>query len=141
LLLIALAFVLFVVDIMAPTHGALTVGGIVAMVAGALVLFNSPLYQVSVGAVVAVAAVTGLFFAFAIAKAVQAQRKRAVTGKEGLIGERARARTPLDPRGTVIYKGELWDAQAVDGSIARGDSVEIVAVHGFQLAVKQAPID
>jgi membrane-bound serine protease (ClpP class) len=136
LILIALAFVLFVVDIKAPTHGALTVGGIVALVAGALILFNSPLYRISLGAIVAVAAVTGLFFAFAIGKAVQAQRRQAVTGREGLVGQLAETRTSLDREGTVFLKGELWDAVAIDEPIARGECVEVVAVDGFRLQVK-----
>jgi membrane-bound serine protease (ClpP class) len=139
LILIALAFVLFVVDIKAPTHGVLTVGGIASLIAGALLLFNSPLYRVSIASVISVAVVTGLFFAFAIAKVVQAQKKRAVTGREGLIGELARARRALDPEGTVQVKGELWDATAVEGSIATGEMVEIVAVDGFHLQVRKVP--
>jgi membrane-bound serine protease (ClpP class) len=138
LILIALAFVLFVVDIKAPTHGALTVGGIVALIAGALILFNSPLYRISIGAVVAVAGVTGVFFAFAVGKAVAAQRRQAVTGREGLIGEMAEARTSLDRQGTVFLKGELWDAEALDEAIPRGESVEVVAVSGFRLQVRRA---
>jgi membrane-bound serine protease (ClpP class) len=138
LFLIALAFVLFVVDLKAPTHGALTVGGIVSLVAGALILFNSPLYQVSIAAVVAVAVVTGLFFAFAIAKVVQAQKRPTVTGREGLTGQIAQARTPLEPQGTVFVKGELWEATAVDGPIEAGERVEILAVDGFHLQVKRA---
>jgi membrane-bound serine protease (ClpP class) len=141
LIFIGLAFVLFVVDIKAPTHGVLTVGGVVSLVAGALILFNSPLYRVSIAAVVSVAAVTGLFFAFAIAKVVQAQKRRVVTGREGLIGLRARARTALDREGTVLVKGELWKAVAVGGPIAAGAWVEIVAVDGFCLQVKRAPGD
>jgi membrane-bound serine protease (ClpP class) len=141
LILIALAFVLFVLDIKAPTHGALTVGGIAALVAGALILFNSPLYRISLSAVIAVAAVTGLFFAFAIGKAVQAQRRQAVTGREGLIGQIAEVRSPLDRAGTVFLQGELWEAIAMDEAIARGESVEVVAVDGFQLQVKRASPD
>ncbi len=138
LIFIGLAFILFVIDIKAPTHGALTVGGIVSLVAGALILFNSPLYRVSIAAVVSVALVSGAFFAFAIAKVVQAQKKPAVTGKEGLIGLVAQARTELDPQGTVFVKGELWDATAVGGPIERGEPVEIVAVEGFRLRVRRS---
>jgi membrane-bound serine protease (ClpP class) len=137
LALIGLAFVLFVLDIKAPTHGALTAGGVVSLVAGALILFNSPLYQISISAVVAVAVVTGLFFAFAVTKVALAQRKPAVTGREGLIGEVGRARRPLDAEGAVLVQGELWDATAVDGPIAAGECVEVVAMDGFQLRVKK----
>jgi membrane-bound serine protease (ClpP class) len=137
LILIGLAFVLFVVDLKAPTHGVLTVGGIVSLVAGALLLFNSPLYRVSISAVVSVAVVTGLFFAFAIAKVVQAQRRPTVTGREGLVGMQAEARTALDPGGKVFIKGELWDATAMNGRIEAGEKVEIVAADGFHLQVKR----
>ena len=137
LILIGLAFVLFLVDLKAPTHGVLTVGGIISLVAGALLLFNSPLYKVSIAAVVAVAVVTGLFFAFAVAKVVLAHRKPAVTGKEGLVGQLAQARTALEPDGKVFLKGELWDATALDGPIKAGETVEIVAADGFRLQVKK----
>jgi membrane-bound serine protease (ClpP class) len=138
LIFIALAFILFVVDIKAPTHGALTAGGIISLVAGALILFNSPLYRVSLAAVVAVALVSGAFFAFAIAKVVQAQKARAVTGREGLIGQTAQARTALDPQGTVFVKGEHWEAKAIDGPIEQGARLEIIDVVGFRLLVKKA---
>jgi len=87
---------------------------------------------------VSVAVVTGLFFAFAIAKVVQAQKQQAVTGVEGLIGQVALARTGLAPQGTVFVKGELWDATAEDGPIETGQEVEILAVDGFCLRVKRA---
>ncbi|HSR35190.1 MAG TPA: nodulation protein NfeD [Anaerolineae bacterium] len=138
LILIGLAFALFVVDLKAPTHGVLTVGGIVSLVAGALILFNSPLYQVSISAVVSVALVTGLFFAFAIAKVVRAQKQPAVTGREGLVGQQAQARTSLNPEGTVFIMGELWKATVVDGPVEAGEQVEIVAADGFHLQVKKA---
>jgi membrane-bound serine protease (ClpP class) len=137
LIFIALAFVLFVVDLKAPTHGVLTVGGIASLIAGALLLFNSPLYRVSLSAVVALAVVTGLFFAFAVAKVAQAQRRPAVTGREGLIGQLALARTILDPSGTVLIKGELWEATAQDGPIGLGETVEVMGVEGFHLQVKR----
>jgi membrane-bound serine protease (ClpP class) len=137
LIFIALAFVLFVLDIKAPTHGVLTVGGIISLVAGALVLFNSPLYRVSISAVAAMALATGGFFAFAIAKVVQAQKKPPVTGREGLIGQVAQARTSLAPEGRVFVKGELWNAVAIGDPIAPGERVEIVAVEGFCLKVNR----
>jgi membrane-bound serine protease (ClpP class) len=135
LIFIALAFVLFVVDLKAPTHGVLTVGGIVSLVAGALLLFNSPLYRVSLSAVVAVAVVTGLFFAFALTKVIQSRRRQPVTGREGLVGRVGIARTRLDPDGTVLVQGELWQSIAVDGPIERDERVKVEAVEGFTLQV------
>jgi membrane-bound serine protease (ClpP class) len=85
--------------------------------------------------------VTGAFFAFAIAKVVQAQRRQAVTGREGLIGQIAQARTAVDPEGTVLVKGELWHAVGVNGPVEPGEWVEIVAVDGFRLQVKRASLE
>jgi membrane-bound serine protease (ClpP class) len=139
LIFIALAFVLFVLDIKAPTHGVLTAGGIASLVAGALLLFNSPLYRISLSAVVSVALVTGLFFAFAVAKIVQIQRRPATTGREGLIGQRAEVRSRLDPDGTVFVRGELWAATSLEGTIDLGERVLVVSAEGFRLYVRRAP--
>ncbi len=87
---------------------------------------------------VSVAVATGLFFAFAVAKVMQAQRRPAVTGAEGLAGEEAQVRRRLNPTGSVFLKGELWDATAIDGPIESGESVEVVEVEGFHLRVRRA---
>jgi membrane-bound serine protease (ClpP class) len=117
LLFIALAFVLFVVDIKAPTHGVLTAGGIVSFILGSLILFNSPFYAVSRNLVISVGLVTGAFFAFIIAKAVAIQRRQPTTGIEGLVGTLATARTDLSPTGSVFLKGEWWKAETEDALI------------------------
>ncbi len=135
---IILAFVLFVVDVKAATHGVLSAGGVISLVVGALLLFNSPLYRVSLSAIVAVALVTGLFFAFAVTKVVQARRRPPVTGREGLIGQLAEARTPLEPHGTVFVKGELWQAESLEGPLEKGEHVEVVGMTGFRLQVRRA---
>ena len=64
-----------------------------------------------------------------------------MTGREGLVGELAQARTPLDPEGSVFVKGEFWESEAVDGPIEVGEKVEIVSVDGFRLRVRKAPRD
>jgi membrane-bound serine protease (ClpP class) len=135
LLFIALAFVMFVLDIKAPTHGVLTVGGIVSFVLGSLILFNSPFYAVSRSLVVGVGLATGTFFAFAVAKAVAIRRRPATTGVEGLVGAIGNARTELAPQGTVFVKGERWEAEAENGPIQAGERVRVKAVEGFRLRV------
>jgi len=137
LLFIALAFILFVVDIKAPTHGVLTVGGIVSFVLGSLVLFSSPYYAVSRNLVLSVSLATGIFFAFIVAKAIAIQRRPATTGAEGLVGSIATVRTDLSPAGTVFLKGERWDAEAEDGPIQVGERVRVKSVEGFELRVSR----
>jgi membrane-bound serine protease (ClpP class) len=135
LLFIALAFVLFVVDIKAPTHGVLTAGGIVSFILGSLILFNSPFYAVSRNLVISVGLVTGAFFAFIIAKAVAIQRRQPTTGIEGLVGTLATARTDLSPTGSVFLKGEWWKAETEDALIKAGERVRVKSVEGFRLRV------
>jgi len=141
-LLIGVAFVLFVIDIKAPTHGALTTAGVGTFVAGALILFNapvgSPYGQVSLPLVITMGVLTALFFAFVIAKALRAQRAPSVRGKEGLVGRVGVAKSRLDPRGSVLVRGERWRALAEDGPIEAGQRVVVTAVEGFELRVRRA---
>lgn len=137
LALIALAFVLFVLDIKAPTHGVLTAGGIVTFALGALILFNSPYYAVSRGLVFSVALATGAFFAFVVAKALRAQKWHVTTGREGLIGQIAEVRTDLTPEGTVFLRGEHWKAILEEGTARKGERVRVVDAEGFRLRVRK----
>ncbi|MCS7250871.1 MAG: nodulation protein NfeD [Anaerolineae bacterium] len=141
LLLMAVAIVLFILDIKAPTHGALTAVGAVTFIAGALVLFapvaKSPFPPLSLW----VAGGTGLgmagFFGFIVAKALQAQRRRSIIGVEALIGRVGEARTDLHPVGMVQVAGELWTAESEAGMIAAGTPVQIVGVEGLRLKVRK----
>ncbi len=137
LIFVALAFVLFIADVKAPTHGILTVGGIISFILGSMILFNTPFAPISRGLVVGVGLATGTFFAFVIAKVFGAHQRRPTTGTEGLVGQLAVARSDLDPQGTVFLKGELWQAMAGDGVVKEGEEVEVTEVNGFKLLVKR----
>lgn len=137
LLLIALAFALFLLDIKAPTHGALTIGGIVSFVMGSLILFDTPYGRVSIALVIAVALLTGAFFAFVVTKAVLALRRPPTTGREGMIGLTAKALTPLTPEGSVFVAGERWQALCENGSVEQGQTVQITAVESARLRVRK----
>jgi len=135
---IVLAFVLFVVDIKAPTHGVLTAGGLVSFVLGAFVLFNTGELEVPWPTIIGLALGTGAFFAFAIAKAVAAQLRRPVTGFEGIIGQTAVVRQPLEPEGMVLVEGELWRAESESGPVAVGEKVVVVGRDGYCLRVQRS---
>jgi len=136
--LILLAFILFIADVKSPTHGVLTAGGILSFILGSLILFNTPLYAVSRGLIVSVALVTAGFFAFAIRKALQAQRRQPTTGQEGIIGATAVARSDLNPTGMVWVSGELWRAEAEGEPVAAGEKVMVVGVEGLVLRVRKS---
>lgn len=134
---VGLAFVLFVLDIKAPTHGALTAGGIASFVFGAYLLFNTPELTVPWMTIIGLALATAAFFAFAIGKALAAQRRRPTTGMEGMQGQAGEVRQALTPEGMVLVEGELWTAVSESGPVAEGERVVVVGREGFRLRVKK----
>ena len=138
------AFVLFILDIKAPTHGALTTAGVASFIIGALVLFNSPgtpdFQRVSVPLVVGVGVAIGLFFFGILIFALRALRVPVSAGVESFVGKTGTARTPVDGSGgQVQLQSELWSAEAVQESekISKGDNVEVVEVRGLRLKVRK----
>jgi len=139
LIFIALAFVLFVLDIKAPTHGVLTAGGVASFILGAVLLFQASTFDVPWGAIIGMAVLTGGFFAFIVAQAIRAQSWQVTTGSEALIGATAVARTDIDPEGTVFLKGEYWSAVTDEGrAIEAGSQVEVTGREGFRLRVQKS---
>ncbi len=134
---IILAFVLFVLDIKAPTHGALTAGGILSFVVGAAILFNVPFIQIPWGTIITLALLTAAFFVFAIAKGLQAQQRQPATGMEGMVGTTGAVRAALTPRGHVFVNGELWEAESLDDTLPVGTEVNIVGYRGMCLQVRR----
>jgi membrane-bound serine protease (ClpP class) len=143
LIFLVTAFVLFILDVKAPTHGALTAAGLVSFIIGALVLFNSPgtpeVDRVSVPLVVAVGLISGALFSVVVSFAVRAQLRPVSVGREALIGRIGEARTDLSPNGMVQVAGELWSAglEGDTGSLASGTRVEVVGVEGIRLLVRE----
>jgi membrane-bound serine protease (ClpP class) len=138
------AFVLFILDIKAPTHGALTTAGVASFIIGALVLFNSPgvpqFQRVSVPLVVATGFVIGLLFMVILVYALRAMKVPVRAGIESLVGKTGTARTVVVGSGGQVQLGsELWSAESVDTSesIGKGDQVEVVEVKGLRLKVRK----
>jgi membrane-bound serine protease (ClpP class) len=141
LALIVLAVVLFVLEIKIPSYGLLTLGGIVAMVLGSLMLFDTmePAMRVSLQVIITMVVLTVLFFAFAIGLGLRAQRLRVTTGREGMEGETGKARTRLEPEGSISVHGEIWQARSMSGMpIEAGSRVKVVKVEGLLLYVLPA---
>jgi membrane-bound serine protease (ClpP class) len=142
LLFIGIAFVLFILDIKAPTHGALTTAGIGSLIIGGLVLFNSPstpsFQRVSVPLVIGVSLFTGAVFFVIMMIAVRAQRAPVLTGQESMVGKVGVTRSEINSTGTVQVGGELWTAELVEGEapIPAGAHVVVTQVEGIRLRVK-----
>lgn len=137
-LLILFAIVLFIAEIKIVSHGLLTLGGMIAMVLGSLLLFQSsePYLRVSIGVILVTVLMTTIFFAFVVAKAVKAHRQRPVTGREGLVGEVGIADTEIMPEGKVLVRGEYWNAASSE-RIMKGDKVVVTAVEGMRVKVSK----
>lgn len=138
------AFVLFILDIKAPTHGALTAAGVASFIIGALVLFNSPgtpqFQRVSVPLVVGTGFVIGLMFMIILLFALRALRVAPSMGSTSLVGKMGIARSSVgNTGGQVQLESELWTAEPALGSetIGKGDRVEVVEVKGLRLKVRK----
>lgn len=138
MLLILLAMVLFIAEIKVVSHGMLTVGGVIAMIFGSLMLFDSPepYLRLSWSVILPTVLLTTLFFVFAVAKVVKAHKRRPTTGGEGLVGEEGRADTDIMPEGKVFVRGEYWDAESPE-RIVKGAKVVVTAVEGMRVRVRK----
>ncbi|MCD6299612.1 MAG: hypothetical protein J7L78_00350 [Dehalococcoidales bacterium] len=135
-LLIVLAFGLFVAEVFTTTFGLLTAGGVTALVIGSLILFKGgPLFQVSPGLIAGVTIFIAALLAFVVQRVIRAHRRQASTGREELVGKNAVVTTALEPEGTVLFKGERWTAVAEKGRIKPGETVTVTRVDGLKLYV------
>ena len=139
--LLIFGFALLIAEVfLTPGVGALAVGGILAVLVGSLLLFNTPMMAggVSPWLVLTVVVVTAVFFLIVVAAAVRAMRRQSTTGAEGLIGRLGRAKSDLSPEGVVTLDGELWRARAVSTDVIASDStVRVVAQEDLKLRVER----
>ena len=134
--LILAAFALFAAEAKFVTHGVLTVGGIALLTLGGLLLVDSPIPEMRVHLLTAMAVSIpfGIITAFLMTIAYRARRNKIVTGEQGLVGETGVAQTPLSPQGKVFVHGELWDAIA-STTLPIGQLVVVRQVEGLTLQV------
>jgi membrane-bound serine protease (ClpP class) len=138
-----LSFVLFLLDVKAPTHGALTAAGLASFIIGGLVLFNSPnvpsFDRVSVPLVVIMGFIlAGIFFTL-VTFALRARRAPLRMGGKRIIGHVGVARSAINPTGTVQVGGELWTARLAEEepAIPIGAAVEVENIEGVRLRVRR----
>ncbi|MGA2388109.1 MAG: nodulation protein NfeD [Candidatus Sulfotelmatobacter sp.] len=139
--LILAAFGLFAAEAKFVSHGVLTIGGIVLLTLGGLLLVDSPIPEMRVHLLTAlvVSVPLGLITAFLMTIAVKARRNKVVSGAQGLIGETGVAQTDLAPHGKIFVHGELWDAVS-SYKVMVGQFVIVRKVDGLVLQVDPAPV-
>lgn len=145
LVLIAIAFGMFVAEVFVTSYGALAVGGVVCLVIGGMMLVESPggFLRVSLWVVVPVAVATAAITTFLVGSIVSAHRKKVVTGSEGLLGTTATAIEDFLPvaghyEGTIRVHGELWKA-VCPAPVGTGQKVAITNRDGLTLSVHSLP--
>jgi membrane-bound serine protease (ClpP class) len=134
------AFALFAAEAKFATHGVLTVGGIALLTLGGLLLVDSPIPEMRVHLLTALAVSIplGIITAFLMTVALRARRNKLVSGAQGMVGESGIAQTALCPRGKVFVHGELWDAVS-SSDVSVGQLVIVRRVAGLQLEVDPWP--
>jgi membrane-bound serine protease (ClpP class) len=130
------AFALFAAEAKFASHGVLTIGGIALLTLGGLLLVDSPIPEMRVHLLTALAVSVplGLITAFLMSIALKARRNKMVSGAQGLIGETGIAQTTLSPRGKIFVHGELWDAVS-SSEVSVGQSVVVRRIDGLLLQV------
>lgn len=137
-LLIALAMILFILEIKIASHGALTIGGVISLALGSIMLFRSsadPYLRISWGVILTMVGLTAVFFGTVVTLAVRSQLRQPATGSEGMIGETGVAVADFTGKGKVFVVGELWDAEC-PLPLRKGDKVTVVERKEMTLVVK-----
>lgn len=140
-LLLVLAIVLFLLEVKVTSYGVLSLGGATSLLLGSLMFFESgSAFRVSLAVLLPAVIALTLFFLFAVTMAARAQRRPALTGAEGMVGEVGRAISDLTPEGRVDVHGEYWRARAAS-PVAMGTAVRVLRAHGLELEVEPLPAD
>jgi membrane-bound serine protease (ClpP class) len=137
--LTAAASVIFVLDIVAATHGLLTAVGAVVMVLGGwqLVNTNTMAAGVDLGLIAVTVGVIVAGYGVLIPRLLAVRRLPYATDPATqLIGQTATVTEALEPEGMVNLRGTLWRARTGEGTVEVGRRVEIVKVEGLRLTVK-----
>ena len=141
LALIIFAVILFLLEIKIVSHGLLAIGGIISLLLGSMMLIksNSSLEMVKISRSVIISAtiLSALFFLFVVGLGMKAQRRKVVTGIEGLVGDTGEVMETLSPIGIIKVQGELWNAESLAGTIDKGEKVRIKEMKNLKLFVER----
>lgn len=137
--LIVFGIILFLLEIKITSYGLLTIGGVISLLLGSFMLIKDDsaleFVRISRSVIISASIVSALFFAFIIGAAVKTQRLKPVIGLETFKNETGKALDDLDPIGTVMMHGEIWQAESLSGKIEKGENVIVRRMEHFKLYV------
>ncbi|MEA1970352.1 MAG: nodulation protein NfeD [Thermodesulfobacteriota bacterium] len=136
--LIIFGIILFIAEIKIVSHGMLSVAGVISLVLGSVMLFDSsaPALRVSLAVMIPTIIIVSLFFIAVVSLAVKAQMKKPFTGVDGMIGREGKTITPVYTDGKVFVKGERWNAFSRE-LIEEGTDVKVIGVAGLKIEVEK----
>ena len=141
LALIIFAIVLFILEIKIVTHGLLAIGGVISLLLGSMMLIRASssleFVKLSRSVIITSTAVTSLFFLFVLGLGLKAQRRKPVTGMEGMIGLTGESLGTLSPLGKVRVHGELWNAESIAENIDQGKKIRVTGIKNLKLYVEE----
>jgi membrane-bound serine protease (ClpP class) len=139
LALIVFAIILFLLEIKITSYGMLTIGGVISLLLGSMMLIRGSTLEfarISWSVIIATTGISALFFVFIIGAGLRAQRGKSVTGLEGFLQETGITLETLDPNGSVLVHGEIWQAESIRGRIEKGQKISITEMKNFKLYVE-----
>jgi membrane-bound serine protease (ClpP class) len=140
LALIIFAIILFLLEIKIVSHGVLAIGGTISLLLGSLMLMRSDssleFVKISRTVIWSATLLSALFFVFILGAGLKAQRRKSVTGAEGIIGATGEVIEILDPSGIIRVQGEIWNAESVSGMIGKGEKVRVRERKNLKLYVE-----
>jgi membrane-bound serine protease (ClpP class) len=139
LILIIIGISLFIAEAFITSHGVLGIGGTIAMLLGSVMLIDSasPVLQISWAVILPAVGLSAILFIITVTVAVRVYREKPNTGKEGMIGMQAVAKTGIHADGQVFMRGEYWNAWS-DEPIGKGEHVTVIAVEGLKVKVRKS---
>ncbi|MCX5849189.1 MAG: nodulation protein NfeD [Deltaproteobacteria bacterium] len=138
ILMIVFGVILFIAEIKVMSHGILTVGGVISLIMGSLLLFDTrePALRLSLQVLIPAILVASGFFIVVIWLAIKAQLRKHFTGAEAMIGSEAEVMKDIDNEGEVFLLGEYWKATSKE-QVKKGAKVRIIRVEGLKLIVEE----
>ena len=141
LALIIFAVILFIAEIKVVSHGLLSIGGVISLILGSIMLIDTEstleVIKISWQVILVIVILTTAFFIFAISFGIKAQSRKPTTGIEGIIGEIGETISNLEPEGQIWVHGELWNAESLDGTVSKGTKVKVTQVSNLKLMVRK----
>jgi len=140
LALIILAIVLFILELTTPTNGILSIGAVVSLALGSMMLIKPGTEfqwaKISLGVIIPSIIITAVFFLFILGYGLKAQRNKNASGVDTLLDETGEALSNIDPTGSVRIQGEIWKAESVAGPILKGAKIKVRQIKGLLLIIE-----